>query len=482
MLQFKPLTDREDVLIFKNIFLYMMSSRLGFSITQNLNGMAGFFQKHFNGADNLRVVSIILLLLAFVMFLFLVVIIYIKSLLSFIKNDITPEVSENKEKQSVSLKNELELEKKKEQELEEELEKSRQRKFQEDRIRKENQARIREENARKLENSKKEIQNQAVYQKSKLLEEKQYINNAKKSGAKKQRDFDWGKDRVVELDEVTAGISSFKYEPTYKTLDSMTGLILNMFSRYIDSGKIAQTIKIRCGDNASEEDIIQLIDSMKNFISLCNNGKFANLPDANYLPSVDEALYGLAEGNSSLCLSLLENLMNYNIDKGQSMKLTQKRDIAFMEASNYACTFGTLASLTDTDLAISSLELAIELSPKNVNAWSRLADMYAVSSFDSKAIWAYQNIINIGDEDIYPHQLANAHIQLSKYYYTQGDMVKAKTLHDYGTNYYSSIGINQELTPKEQEIISIIESKQKEDLPDTINKLLNISRKRQSAY
>ncbi len=466
-------------MIFKNIVIYLVSSRLGFSITQNLNGMAGFFQKHFAGTDNLRVVSIILLLLAFILFLFLVVIIYIKSLLSFIKTDVSPSFSESKEVRSANLKNELERERIKEAELQEELEKSRQQRLREDRIRKEAQDRLKEENEKKLENSKKEAK--VLYQRSKILDGKQQLADKKVSNVYNRRDFDWKNDRVVELDEVAAGIS-FKYEPTYKTLDSMTGLILNMFSRNIDSGKIAQTIKIRCGDNATEEDIIQLIDSMKNFISLCNNGKFANLPNANYLPSADEALYGLAEGNTSLSLSLLEDLMNCNIDKGQSMKLTQKRDIAFMEASNYACTFGTLASLNDRDLAVTSLELAIELSPKNVNAWSRLADMYAASSFDSKAIWAYQNIINIGDEDIYPHQMANAHIQLSKYYQSQGDLAKAKNLYDYGYNYYSSIGINQDLTPKEHEIINIIESKQKDDLPDIIGKLLKNSKKNQFGY
>ncbi|MBQ2810961.1 MAG: hypothetical protein IJF12_02205 [Alphaproteobacteria bacterium] len=154
---------------------------------------------------------------------------------------------------------------------------------------------------------------------------------------------------------------------------------------------------------------------MKNFISLSNNGKFANLPDAAYLPTPEEALYNLAEGDSSYCLAMLEALMNSNIDKGHNVKMVQKRDIAFMEASNYACTFGTLASLSDKHLAVSSFELAIELSPKNVNAWSRVADMYASSSFDSKAIWAYQNVINTGDEDIYPHQVANAYMQMAKF-------------------------------------------------------------------
>ena len=309
-----------------------------------------------------------------------------------------------------------------------------------------------------------------------------FANKQAENRRKAAKDFNWRTGKVVELDEVSAGITSFKYEPTYRTLDSMTGLILNMFARNIDSGKIAQTVKVRCGDNASEEDIIQLIDSMKNFISLSNNGKFANLPDAEYLPTPDEALYNLAQGDSTYCLAMLEALMNVNIDKGHNVKMVQKRDIAFMEASNYACTFGTLASLGDKHLAVGAFELAIELSPKNVNAWSRVADMYSYTSFDSKAIWAYQNVIQTGDEDIYPHQVANAYLQMSKYHYSQGDNAKANSLYAQGNKYYSSIGINQDLTSKEYDIISIIESKQEEDLPDTIHKLLTVSRQRQASY
>ena len=221
---------------------------------------------------------------------------------------------------------------------------------------------------------------------------------------------------------------------------------------------------------------------MKNFISLCNNGKFANLPDIAYLPTVDDALYNLALGDASDCLVLLENLMNSNVDKGHSMRVIQKREIAFMEASNYACTFGTLASLNDKTLATGAFELAIELSPKNVNAWSRVADMYTKTASDSKAIWAYQNVINIADDDIYPHQVANAHIQLSQYYYSQGEVAKAKSFFEYGDKYYSSIGINQDLTPKEHDIIGIIESKQEEDLPNTIERLLNVSINKHASY
>ena len=468
----------------------MLSSRFSVAITQNLNGMAGFFQRHFSGTDNLRVVSIILLLLAFVLFLFLVVILYIKSLLSFIKNDVSPAIDRVSKSGTEKISKELEDEFEKENNLEKELEKSKQAKAKEqlkNKLKEENivkrrkeEYEYRENNARRLEENRSMNNAPSMYQKSKMLNDEQL--KTRQQNRRVAKDFDWRRGEINELDEIAAGVSIFRYEPTYKSLNEMSGLILNMHSRGIDSGKIAQTIKIRCGDKASEEDIIQFIDATKNFISLCNNGKFANLPDADYLPTPEDALYNLAEGDTSYCLSLLESLMNVTVDKGHNVKIAQKRDIAFMEASNYACTFGTMASLNDNALAISSFELAIELSPKNVNAWSRVADMYSKSGFDSKAIWAYKNVINTADEDIYPHQVANANLQLANHYYSQGDRAKANSLFNYGTDYYNAIGINKELTIKEEEIIGIIESKQREDLSETINKLLNLSGQRRNTY
>ena len=476
--------------------MYLMSSsRFSFVVTQNLSGMAGFFQRHFSGTDNLRVVSIILLLLAFVLFLFLVVILYIKSLLSFIKNDVTPAIGSGTKSNATGLVNELETEKAKEQTLEREIEQANEAKQREklrnkqknESIQKRREAEeiMREKNARMIEENYRDSQIPPRYAKASVMD-KQFNSYSKNKEATRQaraaKEFDWRKGQVIELDEATAGIDVFRYEPTYKPLDSMTGLILNMFSRNIDNGKIAQTVRSRCGDKATEEDVIQLIDAIKNFISLCNNGKFDKLPDSQYLPTADDALYNLSSGDASYCLSMLENLMNTNIDKGQNMKMVQKRDIAFMEASNYACTFGTLAMLNDKELAISSFELAIELSPKNVNAWSRVADAYSKAGFTSKAIWAYQNVINIADEDIYPHQVANANIQLSQHYYSQGDKVKAVNLFNYGNDYYESIGITKELTQKEEEIIDIIESRQQENIETTISKLLNISTQRRAKY
>lgn len=471
----------------QNIALFLLTTRFSVAITQNLNGMAGFFQRHFVGTDNLRVISIILLLLAFILFLFLIVILYIKSLLSFIKNDVGPAVEGRANTKRIS--GDLQHERDRERELERELEKSQQQKqYEQQQKRNMMEAERRRDLAEKEENERLK----AAAEK-KAADNVLYMPNSRKDngfgkppvssrGKASTVEFDWRKGRRGELDEAAAGIEPFKYVPAQKPLDEMTGLIINMLGRDIDDGKIAQTIKSKCGDLASEDDIIQLIASIKNFVSLCNNNKFENLPDAENLPAADEALYNLVQGDSSYCLEMMEALMDYNIDKSQQLKNSQKRDIAFLETSNYACTFGTLASLHDVQLATGAFELAVELSSKNINAWSRAGDMYMRAESDSKAIWAYQNVLKMGDEDLYPHQTANANKQLAQYYYNQGDSKQAARLYNSSNDYYATIGIHQDLTGREQEIINIIESKQDDDMPNTISKLLNVASQRRRSY
>lgn len=62
----------------------MLSATDYMSIVANdINALAGMFERYLSGADNLRIVSIILMLLAFILFLFLIIILYVKSIIFF---------------------------------------------------------------------------------------------------------------------------------------------------------------------------------------------------------------------------------------------------------------------------------------------------------------------------------------------------------------------------------------------------------------
>ena len=445
-------------------------NRFSLTVSQNLSGMATFFQYHFAGSGNLRIISIILLLLAFILFLFLIIILYIKSLLSFIK--------ESESSLSASAPKSVA-----DQEMEKELEKEFERDMDAPRTKRteENEEALFAKKQREIEREKKknEEEEEKKRAKAKTIPFPNMMANVFSRGNASLKEFDWKNGRQGELDEHAAGLTPMQHTKQGCPLIDATGLIIDMLGRDIDPAKIAQTIKNKCQDLASEEEIIQAIDAIQSFVSLANNGRFMSLPNQGELPSAESALTALSNSDTGPALSLMEALINNMVDKAAQTTMPQKRDIIFLEASNYACTFGSIAAMEeDPSLAVSAFELALELSPKNPNAWSRTADLYLKSKTDSKAVWAYQNVLSFADQNVYPHQIANANQKLAQYYERQGDFNKASELYYLSNAYYNTIGINTNLTEKEKSIIEIIESKQHENIQNAVDKLLNLSKKK----
>ena len=169
---------------------------------------------------------------------------------------------------------------------------------------------------------------------------------------------------------------------------------------------------------------------------------------------------------------MIEALMDANIDKASAIGNENKRDAIYQEVSRQAVVFGNLAAINDVMLATSSFELAIELQPRNVSAWSRLGDMYARTDSVSKAIWAYQNVLNMADGEINAREVANASKNFSQYLYAQGNSLQAAKLYNSSKQYYDALGINRRLDKQEIEIIEIIESHHQDELQSTVLKLL----------
>ena len=273
-----------------------------------------------------------------------------------------------------------------------------------------------------------------------------------------------------------------QYQQSKKQLSELLGLIIDMLGRNVEDLKIAQTVMFRNMNQESEENILQTIDAVKDFIALCINGRFTPLRNTKKLPDEEKALYNLAMGDSSPALSLLEALMDDNIDKAAVLPESPKRDEIFATTSNYAVTFGTLAAVADVHLATGAFELAIELYPQNINAWNRIGDMYQLAENEPQATKAYQNVLNLADEEINQRQMANAQKMLSQYYYAQGDSLQAAKLHNISKGYYDSIGINRRLDRQEVEIVEIIESHQQEELEATISKILSNQNLKQYSF
>lgn len=462
--------------MYEQIISIFSSSEILATVSNNIDDLATIIDGYLSGANNLRIASIILMLLAFILFLFLVIIIYVKSIVSFLKSD-----NKNTEKDDGAVDdifNEEDAERlnriMSEEDRERELEKELQKELELARAEKEMfEQREIQEKQRKDAVRREEKAN--TREREKETKEKEQAEEKESEPKGIVVDLDWKKGKLRDLEQNAPTLSNefLSYHQSTKDLSELLGLIIDMIGRGVDDLKIAQTVMFRNQGKNSEDDILQIIDSIKDFIALCINQNFDRLPNASQLPREEDALFHLAQGDPTLALAMLEALMDFNIDRSSMAGVDVKKDEIFKEISAQSCVFGSLAAINDIHLATGAFELAIELNPNNVNAWCRLGDMYAKADSNNKAVWAYQNVLTLADEEIYARQVANANKMMSQHLYAQGNSLQAAKLYNSSKQYYDSLGINRRLDKQEVEIIEIIEAHQKEELQATIQKILS---------
>lgn len=448
-----------------------------------LDGLEAYFAE----VDGIRILSFVLLVIAIILFLLSFIAIGIHRIMSIIKSGSSDKASKNDEDGTENIFNfedEDELEKELQRELEfaaneqqrQELEL--QQLEEKERLEKENKERL--EKKQKEKQEKEQLEKKEREKKKKVQQEKE-LNTFKEHKSYKEStlELDWKKgvnkdSSNDQLDDIES--LSLSYKQSSVELNNLMGLAIDMLGRGVDELKIAQTLNFKNQGMSDENEILKAIDALKGFINLSIKGKFVMLENYDELPNEDQALFHLANGDSSLALALLENLMDTSIDKANSSASEEKRQKMYMEISDYACCFGALAEMNDIMLATSSYELAIELQSTNVIAWGRLGDVYKKANSTSKAIWAYQNVLNFADGEIDVAQIANANKNISEQLYAEGNSLQAAKLYNSSKQYYDSLGINRRLDKKEVEIIDIIEHNKDTSLPDMINKLLSRDR------
>ncbi len=296
-------------------------------------------------------------------------------------------------------------------------------------------------------------------------------------------DLDWKKNSLGKNTKTKIPVpEAFQYQFKPQKLIAQICLIMDMLERSVDEPKIAQIIMYKNQHLNSEDDIIQTITAIKFFIYLCVNRRFQKLNPHKILPQEDAALFHLANGDCSLALVLMEELLDKKIAVLKMIPEGKEQNKVWCEASNCATIFGSLAALSNNRLAASAFELAIEMNPRNVTAWGRLGDMYLREDMQEKAVWAYSNVLNIADEGIYTQQVANANKMTASYYSEIGSRDIAATMLKNANVFYDAIGINRPLTEQEVKIVDLIESRQFENVEKIIDKLLTSKNFRQSGY
>lgn len=281
------------------------------------------------------------------------------------------------------------------------------------------------------------------------------------------------KENNPDTEENTTEISEEKltYRQETQTLSELIPLIINMFGRDVSESKIVQVIYNRNQAKEPLENTIQIVRTIHDFIGLSTSNQFDNLPNKKILPSPEEALFALSNGDSYPCLELLKELTKYYIDQAAGQNnITQK--LTYAQASHFACMSGNIAGLDDIKLAMNSYTLASELSAKNINAWSRIGDTYTAQDSREKAMFAYQTVLEYSDGNIYGHQVANAKLHLAEYYDNLGIESKAQSLRQESLEFYKSYGYENSLTEAENNVIDILEKDQRKNLINSLAKLL----------
>ena len=478
--------------MFESIKTKLTSVKFTNAVSDIWDSLGNFVQNFDTSNNSVRLLSLILITITFSLFIIMTLFIYIKSIVSLIKED-NYSVDAGKEKKELE---EEEIAAKIETDKKEESDKQTREKEFEENKNKENEFQKQQDQDKQRERQQKFVEDEQIHERQRLEESKFKEEELSKNKAQKEEelrtqektknnrelfvDLDWKKEaqNTIEASVASASLSTdfLQYKQSKKSFDELTGLIIDMLSRGVNNLKIAQTIMFRSQGEVSEEQALQIISSIDEFINLCNKKKFKSLIEKGELPTERDALYNLARGDNTPTLALLEALMENSIETSNIVGNGPRKDALFREVSDLSCTFGSIASMNDVHLATGSFELSVELNPSNVLAWSRVADMYSKASSTNKAVWAYHKVIDLADEEMHPEQLANANKALSEYYYDQGNSLQAAKMYNSAKQFYDSIGINRNLDRQELDVIEIIENSQDENIDSAITKLLGRSR------
>lgn len=278
--------------------------------------------------------------------------------------------------------------------------------------------------------------------------------------------------KITEDDSLAERIPLNEEQRKKRDIHNLITVILDLLGRKVSVSKIAQVVFFYNQEKYSEQEIIQIIQTIRDFIGLCNAGHFDVLPQTEKMPTGKEAVYAWAHGDTTPCLTLLQAYLNMLMSQsGQEQGLM--KDMTYAQAANCACIMGNIARLTDADLAHNSFELATELSPHSTNAWSNLADVYAAENNKEKAMIAYQTVLDLGYDVMYAWQIANAQTYMSEYYENMGLESKAEDFRELSRDFYKQYGIRQPLTVKERAAFELINSQKEQNLMPALDNLLS---------
>lgn len=276
---------------------------------------------------------------------------------------------------------------------------------------------------------------------------------------------------IEELEKSVGEIEGFAFDAKRGQKSDMYGLVLNLFSRGIPQIKVAQILKFKFGQDKSEDEVLNLVSAVSDFLSLAKEDTLKALIVAKQLPPVEDALAELADGNPRICLNLLQTIMKQNIENAEKFAPGKERESYLSEASHQACVFGVLAQQNNEKTALKAYELALKLDPQNMVAENLAADIYFRAFYEEEALKRYQEIIQT-DNPNYAYQKANAYKNMSLNAYRHNALSKALEYYRAARDFYDELRINTPPTAEEQQVADFLINEQKKNMPQMIQNIL----------
>ena len=225
-------------------------------ISLKLSSFEDLLNQYFSHSANIKLLSVVMMAIGGILFLFWLAIVIAKYLGLAANEAAAQSQQKRRQEKNTAAKQAAEDESIENEHLfEEEAEREedeRSRKAAEELIRAELEKKMAEEKQQVVEKQRKEIK-AAAEKKDNIL------------------DLDWKKGKLANLESMAekADISAnLKYQQSKKQLSELLGLIVDMLGRNVDGLKIAQTIMYRNMNQNSEDDILQTVDAVKDFIAL----------------------------------------------------------------------------------------------------------------------------------------------------------------------------------------------------------------------
>lgn len=254
-----------------------------------------------------------------------------------------------------------------------------------------------------------------------------------------------------------------------RRLSAMLGILTSMTDQGHDTIAIARAVVGEHPGAVPDESLIQTIEALKNFVSLQEEVvasaedmvKAARFGSHNIVGSFNRQkeaaesqtsiLWNLArealdEGNALPAAERLKSEAKQMADQAAQEGNVQKRMAMMEEAAQLNVDAATLCSRVNMEEAMSHMNDAMKLAPRDPRVCSRFGDLCTDMGDISAAQEVYAYVLEIASEEEHGRLIANACMHLSEEMERQGERGPASAMRTRGIDIMEQLGLSGALS------------------------------------